>query len=186
MPLSGPGFTAGPDVPKEQEKRAKKLVHGWKRAKKSKVFARGGQRVEKVLSRFPRKMWDFKPAEQHWCVGEVLWHLADQEANLYFRLRKAVADPGGSVPSWDQETWANRTNYLKADFEEGHKLFAMLRQANSNLLNRLPPSVWGNTISHPEFGRISVEYQVGHNIWHVEHHIGQMAKRYRQWKEKKK
>jgi len=184
MSLTPFGFPAGPDVPREAQRQAKKKVQGWSRAKKLKAFSLGPRRLGESLKRFPGKMWAFKPAPSDWCVGEVIWHLADQEANLYFRLRKAATEPGGPVPSWDENLWSKKTLYRQADFGQGRDVFAILRQANAALLKRLPATAWKNKVSHPEFGEISVDYMVGLNIWHTEHHLGQMAKRLRQWKEK--
>ena len=181
-PVPSPGFIAGPGLTKAEETLVKEKVHGWSRAKKLKAFSVGALRVEEALGKFPKSMWRFKPDPKHWCIGEVVWHLADQEANLYFRLRKAVAEPGSIVSGYHQEKWAEGTRYLKADFDEGRHLLTSLRNANVHLLKRVSGSLWKNKVKHPEFGTISVEYFVGHNIWHLEHHIGQMAKRYREWK----
>lgn len=185
-PVPSLGFIAGPGLSKSEEALVRKKVHGWSRAKKLKAFAAGALRVEEALAKFPKSMWRFKPDPKHWCIGEVIWHLADQEANLYLRIRKAVAEPGGTVSSYDQDKWAERTAYLKADFDEARHLLESLRNANVHLLKRLPVSSWKNKAKHPEVGAISVEYFVGHNILHIEHHIGQMAKRYREWKERRK
>lgn len=180
------GFPAGSGLPETEVKAAKKKVHGWGRSQKLKAFGLCAARVETFLGDFPKPMWRFKPTPANWCVGEVLWHLADQEANLYLRLRKAVAEPGEAVSAWDQDKWSAKPGYLKADFNEALGLLKALRKANVGFLKRLPPKAWASKVNHPEAGRISVEYMVGQNIWHVEHHIGQMAKRYAEWEEKKK
>ena len=185
-PVPSPGFIAGPGLAKAEEALAKKKVHGWSRALKLKAFSTGARRVEAALAKFPKPMWRFKPDSRHWCIGEVLWHLADQEANLYLRLRKAVAEPGGMVSDYNQDQWADRTLYFKADFDEACHLLRSFRDANTHLLRRVSGSLWKNKVKHPEFGTISVDYLVGLNIWHIEHHIGQMAKRYREWKERRK
>src|SRR5262245_48171686 len=72
----------------------KDLVKGWSRERKLKAFTQGPARLEKALKKFPRKMWGFTTTPKNWCIQEVLWHLADQEANLYVRLRRAAAEPG--------------------------------------------------------------------------------------------
>ena len=186
MPVPSLGFIAGPDVPKEEAALAKKRVHGWKRDRKMSVFAHGGDRISKTLGHFPRSMWMFKPSKEKWCVGEILWHLADQEANLYIRLRKAISEPGSLVTAYDQDKWAKNTNYLLADFEEAWEILHLLRRSNAKLLKRLPVSAWSKSVKHPDHGLVTVEYFVGMNIWHLEHHLGQMTKRFREWKAKKK
>jgi hypothetical protein len=186
MPVPSLGFIAGPDVAKEETVLAKKNVQSWKRDKKLSVFIQGADRVGKTLKHFPRSMWMFKPSKEKWCVGEILWHLADQEANLYVRLRKAISEPGSAIMAYDENKWSKNTQYLLGDFAQAWEVLHLLRRSNGTLLKRLPASVWIKKVKHPEQGIVSVEHLVGTNIWHLEHHIGQMTKRYREWKAKKK
>ncbi len=186
MPVPSLGFIAGPDVAKEDAALAKKKVQSWKRDRKLSVFTHGAERVGKTLKHFPRSMWMFKPSKEKWCIGEILWHLADQEANLYVRLRKAISEPGTVVMAYDENKWAKNTRYLLGDFAQAWEVLHLMRRSNANLLKRLPVLVWSKKVKHPERGMISVEYLVGLNIWHLEHHVGQMTKRYREWKAKKK
>lgn len=185
MPVPSLGFIAGPGLTPAENDLAKKKVHGWNRARKLKVFALGAERVGESLRRFPKPMWSFTPGKAKWRIGEVLWHLADQEANLYVRLRRAAAEPGSPVSPYDQDKWSSRLSYAKADFDQAWALLRLLRKANTDLLKRLPAPAWKAKVKHPEWGMLSIEYLVGQNIWHIEHHIGQMAKRYREWKEKR-
>jgi hypothetical protein len=181
-PLPNIGFVIGPDIPKEEQALARKKVESWSRGKKLAVFALGPRRVETALKRFPRKMWNYKPAKNKWCIGEVLWHLADLEANFYERIRRAIAEPGKMVIPFDQDKWSSRLLCAKADFGQALAIIRLLRQANLDLLRRVPASAWKSKARHPERGLISVDWMVGMNLWHMEHHIGQMAKRYREWK----
>ena len=75
----------------------KEEVKTWGRAKQAAAFAKGGARLQKALRKFPRKMWSFSKDPKNWSIAEILWHLADHEANFYVRLRKAAAEPGGPV-----------------------------------------------------------------------------------------
>jgi hypothetical protein len=181
-PFSNIGFVAGPDIPQEEQAQTRKKVNAWPRAKKLAVFAQGSRRVETALKKFPRKMWSFKPAKNKWCIGEVLWHLADLEANFYVRMRRAIAEPGKIIIPFDQDKWSSRLLCAKADFGQALAIIRLLRRANADLLRRVPVSAWKSKVKHPERGLISVDWMVGFNLWHLENHIGQMDKRYREWK----
>jgi hypothetical protein len=183
--ISNIGFQAGPDMTKEEQLSAREKVNAWPRARKLAVFAQGSHRVEIALKKFPREMWNFKPVKNKWCIGEVLWHLADLEANFYVRLRRAIAEPGKIIISFDQDKWSSRLFYVNADFGQALAIFRLLRRANADLLRRVPASAWKAKVRHPERGLISADWMVGLNIWHLEHHIGQMAKRFREWKSRK-
>lgn len=182
MPVPSLGFIAGPDVLKEEATLARKNVNGWSRSRKFSAFTQGADRISKTIKSFPPALWKFKLSKEKWCVGEILWHLADQEANLYVRLRRATAEPGSSVSPYDQDKWGQKLDYLSADFKEALEILKLMRYSNTVLLKRLPPSVWKRTVNHPERGLLTVDSLVAMNIWHLEHHLGQMLKRQREWK----
>lgn len=185
-PITTLGFKAGPDVPAEERALARKKVQSWPRARKLAVFTSQVSRLEKTLKKFPRKMWGFKPSKNNWCIGEALWHLADHEANMFTRLRFAVAEPGTCITPYNNDKWADRLLYIRADFGQALAILKLLRKANADLMKRLTAKAWKAKMKHPEHGMLTVEWLVGMTIWHTEHHFGQMAKRYKQWKEKKR
>ena len=147
-----------------------------------KLNARGSEKVREILRKYPQAMWHFTAQKGNWTITQVLWHLADQEANLYVRLRRAVAEPGGVVSPYDQNKWADKLFYSKANPEQARDLILLLRKSNSDLLKRIPPKAWRGKVRHPEWGLLSLEYLVGLNIWHLEHHILQMGRRFSEWK----
>ncbi len=157
-------------------------VQHWSRSGKLAAFARGGERVRQTLRKCPRSMWTYTAKKGNWCVAEAIWHLADQEANVYMRFRKAVAENGSMVSAWDHSKWPAATLYSKADPLQALALIQILRKANADLIKRAGPSAWTKRVKHPEFGVRTVENMVGMNIWHIEHHIGQMERRLREWK----
>ncbi|SRR5665213_1844957 len=185
MPVPSLGFIAGPDVLKEEAALARKKVNGWSRSRKFGAFALGADRISQTLKLFPPALWKFKPSKEKWCVGEILWHLADQETNLYVRLRRAIAESGSSVSPYDQDKWGQKLDYLSADFKEALEILKLVRSSNTVLLTRLSPSVWKRTVNHPERGLLTVDSLVAMNVWHLEHHLGQMLKRKHEWKTSK-
>lgn len=131
-------------------------------------------------------MWRFTAKKGNWTITEILWHLTDQEANLYVRLRRAIAEPDQWVSPYDQNKWADKLLYSKADPEQARNLLLLLRKANADLLKRVPAKAWRGKVRHPEWGLLTLEYLVGVNIWHLEHHLVQMGRRFREWKTRAK
>jgi hypothetical protein len=160
----------------------KKTVQEWSRPRKLAAFAKGPQFLTETLKRFPKTMWGYTQKKGNWTITQVLWHLADQEANLYVRLRRAIAEPGGFVSPYDQNLWAEQLQYSKSAPEQARDIILLLRMANTDLLRRVPAKSWKGKVKHPEWGNLSLEYLVGLNIWHFEHHLGQMERRYQEWK----
>ena len=170
----------------EATARLRSQCQAWSIPRKSEAFAQGGARLREVLRRCPRKMWSFTTKKANWTIGQVLWHLADQEANLYVRLRVAAAEPGSFISSYDQEIWAEKLAYPEASPEQARDLILLLRKSNVDLLKRIPKKAWKGRVKHPEWGTRDLEYMVALNVWHLEHHLRQMERRFREWKARKK
>ena len=153
------------------------------RAAKLRLYAKGLSDVEKALRRFPKRMWDWSPKPGvHWCVREVLWHLADSEANYYIRIRRAAAEPGSPVSSWDHEKWEKVGAYKRRPALEAWALIRLLRVSNLGVLRRLPSKAWSQKVRHPDYGVLTLDHIIGMGVWHTRHHLNQMERRYREWK----
>jgi hypothetical protein len=177
-----PTFLDATGIAEKERAELKKTVQKWSRPRKLAAFAKGPQLLTQTLKRFPKTMWGYTRKKGNWTIIQVLWHLADQEANLYVRLRRAIAEPGGFVSSYDQNLWAEQLQYSKSDPEQARDIILLLRMANADLLKRVPVKSWKGKVKHLEWGNLSLEYLVGLNIWHFEHHLGQMERRYQEWK----
>src|SRR5258708_5331402 len=144
-----------------KEKNYKKeLVQGWSRSKQMAAFFKGGGRLEKNPRENPGKKWGCPTTPKNWCIKEVLWHLADQEANLYVRLRRAAAEPGKIVAAYDQEKWSTKLLYKKADPQQAKVLILLLRKANADLVKRLPSKVWNHKVKHSEWGMLTFGFMM--------------------------
>jgi hypothetical protein len=175
-------FLRAAGLPDQETATMKKEVQGWSRSRKITAFAQGPERVRQTVKKFPRRMWRFTAKKGNWTITQVLWHLADQEANLYIRLRRAAAEPGQMVSPYDQNKWSDRLLYSQADPMQAVDLIGLLRRANADLLKRVSPKAWKGKVNHPEWGLMSLEFMVGQNIWHLEHHLVQMGRRFQEWK----
>lgn len=161
-----------------------KEVKNWGIPQKLEAFAKGSKRLKETLKRFPKGMWGFSTKRKNWNITQVLWHLADQEANLYVRLRRGVAEPGQSVSAYDQEKWDEALIYKKSDPIQARDLILLLRSANADLLRRVGPRAWSGVVKHQDWGTMTLENIVGTNIWHLEHHLAQMGRRHNEWKKR--
>lgn len=155
----------------------------WPLARKLRAFNSCPAELNKALRRFPKKMWGFTTQPgKNWCIQEVLWHLADAEMHASVRFRQALAEPNTAVAAWDQEKWGAAPPYRKLDVKQALEVFTVLRKANIAFLKRVPKKAWGNKVRHPQFGLRTLESLVVTNTWHVYNHIGQMERRFNEWK----
>ena len=133
------------------------------------------------LKRFPKAMWQFRPAPDRWTIHEILIHLADSEANSYVRCRRLIAESGTSVMAYDERQWAKALDYHRCSVEDALELFKWLRGNSYQLIRTLPDSVWGNTVYHPEAGRMTLDDWLDVYDRHIPDHLAQMQQNYEAW-----
>jgi hypothetical protein len=143
-----------------------------------------GQAYDKLitaLTRFPRAMWQYRPAPDRWTIHEIIVHIADSEAHSYARCRRFIAESGSSVMAYDEMAWAQRLNYHAQSPEAAIELFRQLRASSYELIKTLPETVWTNTIVHPENGVMTMDTWLDVYDRHVPEHIAQMQAVYAAW-----
>ena len=133
-------------------------------------------RLLEVLKPLSKEIWGYQPNESEWSIHEIIWHLADTEANIYIRIRKAIAEPGCKVLAWDQDAWATKLEYTRQGFEAGMALFRYLRGINYELLKEQPEVTWNNTVDHSEYGVMTLEKIVQLADRHFNNHMDQIIK----------
>jgi len=155
------------------------------RAAKMRAFMANAREFDRAVGKCPRRMWGWSPRPgKHWSIREVIWHLADTEANIFVRLRKAACEPGSAVVAWDQEKWSKGQGYRGMDPHLALALWGVLRESNVTLLKRLPAGAWSRRVKHPDYGPITLEWNVTMGAWHLRNHLAQILRRLREWKQR--
>jgi DinB superfamily len=151
------------------------------RRQKLESFGRAPELLAAALRQFPRKMWLYKPAPNHWSIHETILHLADSEANAYIRCRRLIAEPGKPVLIYDAGVWADTLGYFHQSTKEAFELLRRLRRMTYQLLINLPEQVWSNTAEQPEKGTQSLDQWLEMQERHIPYHIEQMRRNYEEW-----
>jgi hypothetical protein len=106
-----------------------------------------------------------------WSVTQVLAHLADSEVVWAWRLRVILAQDRPPITGYDQDAWAEKLGYEKADAGECVDRFAVLRDSHLLMLRQLTPEQKQRVGVHAERGEESVEHLIrlyaGHDILHL-------------------
>jgi hypothetical protein len=152
--------------------------------RKAKIDELGGfaLALPQALKEFPRSMWHYKPDPDHWCIQEVIFHLLDTEINFYIRYRACLAEPGKAIMPFDQDVWARELRYKDGDVDQALAGLVWALQANYGLLKNLTEEAFLKTVTHPERGVLTLERILEYSLGHIPHHIGQIRKRYTEWK----
>jgi uncharacterized damage-inducible protein DinB len=64
-----------------------------------------------------------------WTVRQQLVHLADCEAVYFWRLARAIAEPGSVVEGFEQDDWARKLGYERRSIAVARAHFAAAREA---------------------------------------------------------
>jgi hypothetical protein len=145
------------------------------------AYGLGHQELVSALERFPREMWQFRPAPDQWTIHEIIVHIADSEANSYIRCRRFIAETGKPVMAYDENRWADLLNYHGQNPEDALELFRLLRKMSHRLIKDLPDAVWSNTVEHPENGIMAMDDWLRIYANHVPAHIQQMEATHAAW-----
>ena len=110
-------------------------------------------------------------APDKWSMVHVLQHLADSDLVWGWRVRLILSQDRPQLTGYDQDLWADRLHYKDADPDEAMAMFALLRRANLQLLDRATPADLKRVGVHAERGEESIEYLIrlyaGHDLLHL-------------------
>jgi DinB superfamily len=112
------------------------------------------------------------PASGKWSVSEILAHLSETELAAAWRYRQMLEHSGTNIIPYDQDLWAQWSDYSTCDPKESLEQFRLIRERNLKLLSRLSPEQWEKYGIHGERGKETVrrlaEMAAGHDINHLQ------------------
>lgn len=114
-----------------------------------------------------------KQSEQagKWSIAQVLQHLADSDLVWGWRVRLILAQDRPTITGYDQDLWAERLQYDKAEPANSLATFDVLRHANLELVERASSEDLKRVGVHSERGEESIEHlrklYAGHDLLHL-------------------
>ena len=138
-------------------------------------------RVRAVVGDWRPDQFERRYAPGKWTARQILTHLAQSEIALGYRARMALTTPGYAAQSFDQDAWMLReAGGAGPDGPgglSGHDaLDAFLGTAAMNvaLFASLSEADRAVTLSHPEYGWLTVDWIVHQMAGHQIHHLRQI------------
>ena len=107
-----------------------------------------------------------------WSARQVLTHLAHTELALGYRARMALATPGYAAQKFDQDAWMARETIITGP--EAVAAFVATSRLNTALFEGLSAADRAVSMSHPEYGSITVDWIIHLLAGHQAHHITQI------------
>ncbi len=123
----------------------------------------------------PADALDRKPREG-WSARQIIHHLADSETQSYSRIRRLLAEPNPTIQGYDEEAWANCAvlGYTDLPVEISLQVFASVRAASAQIIDRLSAADLEKSGMHTERGPISVAHWLDMYTRHPREHTQQL------------
>lgn len=107
-----------------------------------------------------------------WSARLLLTHLAQAELALGNRARMALTVPNYIAQAFDQDKWVARESHLAGP--DAVAAFAALAHMNVVLFDSLSPQDRATSMTHPEYGAVTVNWLIDTIAGHELHHLPQL------------
>ncbi|MCC7416377.1 MAG: DinB family protein [Acidobacteria bacterium] len=107
-----------------------------------------------------------------WTARQILIHLAQTELALGTRARMALTIPGYAAHAFDPDRWLPLDSGL--DAREAIDAFVAMAALNRAAFAGLSSADRARTLSHPEYGTLTVDWIVHQMAGHQIHHARQL------------
>jgi hypothetical protein len=137
-------------------------------------YRRGAELVAVAITGAAGPELDFKSAPEKWSVRQIVAHLADTEAVTVTRFRSLIAEDNPAMIAFDQNAWAEKTDYANRKPSQALDTMRHLRADNYALLNGLPEETFSRTGTHSRRGPMTLLDMVRLMAEHAEKHATQI------------
>ena len=157
---------------KETTQQYIQRVLGYLEGKKPlEVLAATPGQVERLVAGAAKDRLAKRPSPEKWSVTEILAHLADAELVQGFRIRLILGASGTAIQGFDQDVWAQYSDYASHDPGLSLEAYRVNRERVLRLLKTLTEDMWERFGIHSERGKETVrrvsEMMAGHDINHL-------------------
>lgn len=108
---------------------------------------------------------------QGWTVRQVVHHLSDSHANMYIRVKSALATPGTAIMGYDEAKWATFADN-DLPLEISLQLISSIHRKITYVFKQFERPDWEKSYFHNgekrEFTLLEV---LALYAWHSEHHL---------------
>jgi DinB superfamily len=161
----------GPRSPAEAKSYAAALLDLLGTQNPLQVLRETADLLHEDLRRIPRPHLDTPEAPGKWSARMVIAHLADVELVGAYHLRLVLAHDRPPLAPLDQDAWAERLHYDKADLQASIDRFTVLRKANLAIVQDASPADLMRVGLHAERGEESLDQMrrlaAGHDLAHL-------------------
>jgi hypothetical protein len=130
------------------------------------------ERLRSLADRMTPEQYARSYAPGKWTAGQLFLHLAQTELAFSMRVRMAITVEAYVVQAFDQDAWLLREPLVTG--LDAFRGYYALRQFNLPLYRSLTPAERRRPLTHPERGRMLVEWILESLAGHERHHLAQI------------
>lgn len=110
--------------------------------------------------------------EGSWNIRQLVHHVSDIALLHYFRMKKAITEPGSDMALINMDAWAQTIDSLKMPVADSLVMFEGITTRYVFLIDTLTSEQLGVSYYHPVRQIWLTQKQaVAMSAWHVEHHL---------------
>ena len=132
--------------------------------------------IAQLLHDVPVAKLNQAPGHGKWSVTQIIMHLAEDELTSTWRYRQILEHDAPDLMGFDQDLWAQLSDYSSWDPQDALAMFRLLREANLKMFAQLTPGQWERHGVHPERGKLTVRSLCRHMAAHDINHIEQIRR----------
>ena len=122
-----------------------------------------------------QQLW--RPAENKWCLLEIVCHLYDEERDDFrFRMKWCLEYPEEIPPTFDPKAWISERNYMEQDYEQMLSKLLAERESSISWLKSLETIDPTAGFLHPKLGRMTAHTFLINWLAHDYLHIRQILR----------
>ncbi len=130
------------------------------------------QDVRQALAGLPSAGLDTPYRAGGWTPRQVVHHLADSHMNAYTRIKLGLTEDSPAVKTYEEQLWAEMPDGRHADPALSLAILDGVHARLTLVLEPLQRDQFARTVTHPQWGKITVDFLVQQYAWHCRHHVG--------------
>jgi hypothetical protein len=131
-------------------------------------------RYRRLLSGWTPPQFERRYAPGKWTARQILIHLAQSELALGNRARMALSTPNYAAQAFNQDEWMAKEHAIAG--KEALDALLALMTMNRAFFEGLSPADLATTLSHPEYGALTVDWILNQLAGHQIHHLQQLER----------
>lgn len=136
------------------------------------TIRRNAERVRELVGPWTPVQFERTYAPGKWTARQILTHLAQTEMALGTRARMALSTRNYAAQPFDQDRWMARETRISG--QEALHAFLALSRLNAALFEGLPQADREISMTHPDYGTITVDWILHMLPGHQIHHMAQL------------